>query len=78
MKIITEKVKKFINNEGLLQSGDSCLVALSGGADSVALLKILYELKKEYNLRLYSMHIHHGIRDEEAHSLQVNFQKVSV
>ncbi len=67
MKIITEKVKKFINNEGLLQSGDSCLVALSGGADSVALLKILYELKKEYNLRLYSMHIHHGIRDEEAH-----------
>ena len=67
MKIIIEKVKKFINNEGLLQSGDSCLVALSGGADSVALLKILYELKKEYNLRLYSMHIHHGIRDEEAH-----------
>ena len=67
MKIIIEKVKKFINDEGLLQSGDSCLVALSGGADSVALLKILYELKKEYNLRLYSMHIHHGIRDEEAH-----------
>ena len=67
MKIIIEKVKKFINNEGLLQSGDSCLVALSGGADSVALLNILYELKKEYNLRLYSMHIHHGIRDEEAH-----------
>ena len=67
MKIIMEKVKKFINDEGLLQSGDSCLVALSGGADSVALLKILYELKKEYNLRLYSMHIHHGIRDEEAH-----------
>lgn len=46
MKIIIEKVKKFINDEGLLQSGDSCLVALSGGADSVALLKILYELKK--------------------------------
>lgn len=67
MKTIIEKVKKFINDEGLLQDKDSCLIALSGGADSVALLKILYELKKEYNLRLYSMHIHHGIRDEEAH-----------
>ena len=40
MKTILEKVKKFINDEGLLQAKDSCLIALSGGADSVALLKI--------------------------------------
>ena len=66
MKKIIEKVKKFINDENLLEFGDSCLIALSGGADSVALLKILCEIKKEYNLRLYSMHIHHGIRAEEA------------
>ena len=66
MKIILKEVKKFIDKESLLQYGDSCLIALSGGADSVALLKILYELKSEYKLKLYSMHVHHGIRDEEA------------
>jgi tRNA(ile)-lysidine synthetase len=66
MITVLKKVKKFIDDEALLRSGDRCLIALSGGADSVALLKILYELKREYDLTLYSMHVHHGIRDEEA------------
>ena len=63
MITVLKKVKKFIDDEALLRSGDRCLIALSGGADSVALLKILYELKREYDLTLYIMHVHHGIRD---------------
>lgn len=42
--MIQKKVEKFITQEKLLNSHDSVLVALSGGADSVALLRLLLEL----------------------------------
>lgn len=42
------------------------LVALSGGADSVALLCLLYERAMEQGLVLAACHVNHGIRGEEA------------
>lgn len=36
-----EKVAQYINRKQLLQPTDKVLVALSGGADSVALLRLL-------------------------------------
>ena len=59
-------VERFIEKNRLLQRGDKVIVALSGGADSVALLHILISLKEEYNLRLFAAHFNHGIRGEEA------------
>lgn len=50
----------------MISNGDSVLVGLSGGADSVSLLYSLYLLKERYNLKLYAAHIHHGIRGNEA------------
>lgn len=41
---------------------EKVMCALSGGADSVALLLILNELRKKYPLSLYAVHIHHGLR----------------
>ena len=38
------KVSQFIEEKHLLGSGDKVLVALSGGADSVALLRVLLRL----------------------------------
>ncbi len=43
-----------------------CLVALSGGQDSVALLYALRKLAEETGFFLYAVHVHHGIRGEEA------------
>ncbi len=43
-----------------------CLVALSGGADSVALAYALHLLAKEGELCVCAVHVHHGIRKEEA------------
>ena len=60
------KVKKFCRQKELLRRGDRVLVGLSGGADSVCLFLILLELAKEWNLTLLPVHIHHGIRGEEA------------
>ena len=40
-------VKQYIAEQGLWQSGDAVLVALSGGADSVCLLTVLKQLSEE-------------------------------
>lgn len=41
-------------------------VALSGGADSVALLRALVERRQELGLVLHAAHLHHGLRGQEA------------
>jgi len=42
------------------------LCAVSGGADSVALLHLLSRLRDEGRLELYAAHFEHGIRGEES------------
>ncbi len=50
----------------LLEKGDSVIVALSGGADSVTLLHILLTLKDEFSLTVYAAHLNHNLRGEES------------
>ena len=50
----------------MLHPGDTVLVALSGGADSMALLHVLNSLKQRYSINLLAAHFNHGIRGEEA------------
>lgn len=59
-------IRRFIDDHDLLTNGDTVIVALSGGADSVALLHILISLKEEYDLDIHAAHFNHGIRGEEA------------
>lgn len=61
-----EEVKKTIQKYHMLQKGDNVVVGVSGGADSIALLSILCTLQKEYELNIQAVHIHHGLRGEEA------------
>ena len=42
------------------------LIALSGGADSVALLHVARQHQAEFGYRLEALHVHHGIRGTEA------------
>ncbi len=60
------KVKQTIECHHMLTPGDTVLVALSGGADSMALLNVLYSLKDEYSLTLCAAHFNHKIRGDEA------------
>ncbi|MBQ2274655.1 MAG: tRNA lysidine(34) synthetase TilS, partial [Clostridia bacterium] len=50
----------------MIQKGDKICVALSGGADSVALLHVLYSLKDELDFSLSALHINHMLRGEES------------
>ena len=50
----------------LLDGVKSITVALSGGADSMALLCVLSSLKDKLGITLYAAHFNHKIRGEEA------------
>lgn len=60
------RVRETIRRFGMLEPGESILVALSGGADSTALLHCLYRLARELSLELSAAHLNHGIRGAEA------------
>ena len=59
-------VLRTVERYDMLSRGDSVIVALSGGADSVALLHTLYSIKEKYDLKLYAAHLNHMLRGEEA------------
>jgi tRNA(Ile)-lysidine synthase len=65
-----EKVLKYIRERQLLRPGERVVVACSGGADSVALLCVLAELREELGVVLSVAHFHHQIRGSEADSDQ--------
>ncbi|HME58094.1 MAG TPA: tRNA lysidine(34) synthetase TilS [Terracidiphilus sp.] len=50
----------------LFRPGLRLAIGLSGGADSVALLRALTERCRELGLVLHAAHLHHGLRGEEA------------
>lgn len=64
--MMMNKVVATIERHQMLRFGDTVLVALSGGADSMALLYALSQLKAEYSLTLCAAHFNHKIRGEEA------------
>ena len=61
-----QKVLAAILEHRLLSAGEEATVALSGGADSVALLWVLRHLGPGLGIRLRAAHFHHGLRGEEA------------
>lgn len=64
--IFTDKVRTHIKEKNLIAPGDRIIIGLSGGADSVCLFRMLAELRDEYSLSLYAVHVNHGIRHEDA------------
>lgn len=61
-----EKIRKTIIQFQMIPKGARLVVGLSGGADSVALLHALHGMQEEFAWQLIAVHIHHGLRGEEA------------
>lgn len=63
-----DRIAQACREGDLLAPGQKVICALSGGADSVALLWSLYLLKDKWNLTLEAAHFNHGLRGTEADS----------
>lgn len=61
-----DKVREAIRRYALLVPGTRVLVAVSGGADSIALLHALHRLRGELAVSLTAAHLDHGIRPDTA------------
>jgi tRNA(Ile)-lysidine synthase len=59
-------VRQTIRRHNLLGSGQSVLVGLSGGPDSVALLHVLISLADVFSCRIAAVHINHRLRGRDS------------
>lgn len=59
---LPQRVTEYCRTRGLLRPGDRVLAAVSGGADSVALLHLLADLRRVLAVDLAAGHVDHGLR----------------
>ena len=63
-----EEILKTIKKYNLIQNGDKIIVGLSGGPDSISLINVLDEIRKDKTTGLefgiIAAHINHNIREE--------------
>jgi tRNA(Ile)-lysidine synthase len=64
--MLLRTVRGTIEKYGMFKAGDTVVVALSGGPDSVAMLHVLNSLKGIYRIKLHAAHLEHGLRGEES------------
>ena len=60
------KLLSFVRKQNMIAEGDHIICAVSGGADSVALLFAMYLLKEKLGIRLSAAHFNHHLRGEES------------
>ena len=60
------KLLAFIRQYRMVESGDTVICAVSGGADSVALLWAMYLLRDKLQITLAAAHFNHHLRGEES------------
>jgi len=81
----TDTIKK----HSMLKGGETVLVGLSGGPDSVCLLSVLHRLKDVFNLTLHAVYVDHNLRPGETpaeiayctklcHDMKVDFRVKSI
>jgi len=63
---VREQVLRYIRERKLLKAGDRVAIAVSGGADSVALLRGLLELRDELGIVVVIAHFNHQLRGEDS------------
>lgn len=73
-KSVVFKVEKNIKENKLISIGDTIIVALSGGPDSMCLFDVLYNLKDRLQIELLACHYNHRLRGEESNNDE-NFVK---
>jgi tRNA(Ile)-lysidine synthase len=63
---LPRKVRAYIDGHQLLKAGVRVGIAVSGGVDSVALLRLLLDLRKELGIVLSVVHLNHKLRGADS------------
>ena len=63
---LPDKLLAHIRKQELLKAGDRVGMAVSGGSDSVALLRLLLEIRRELGIVLSVVHLNHKLRGAES------------
>ncbi|MBC7339700.1 MAG: tRNA lysidine(34) synthetase TilS [Firmicutes bacterium] len=66
MRDVYQTVMAYARRHHMFSPGDTVVVAVSGGSDSVALLHLLCRLAPRWQLQLHAGHLNHLLRGEEA------------
>ncbi len=66
MSDVAEVVRKSIAQHDLVHPGETVVVGVSGGPDSLCLLHVLRSIKDDHGLDLHVAHLHHSLRGPEA------------
>ncbi len=74
LKMLEKKVLETIKKFDMLSFDDKILVGISGGPDSVTLLKIILSFRQKYHLLIYIAHLNHMLRGKESDE-DANFVK---
>jgi len=63
---LPRRLLRHIRDHDLFRAGERVGIAVSGGADSIALLRLLFELRHELGIVLSVVHLNHQLRGEES------------
>jgi tRNA(Ile)-lysidine synthase len=66
MLMLVDRVAAYILRNDLLHPGDSVVVGVSGGADSLCLFHLLLQLAPHMQLHLHAAHLNHALRGAES------------
>ena len=62
---LLDALREAVHGHAMLAAGETVLAAVSGGADSVALLAALRELREPLGIAVVAAHLDHGLRGTE-------------
>jgi tRNA(Ile)-lysidine synthase len=65
-RTLQKRVLETIGRHSMIRAGNRVGVGVSGGADSVALLRLLAELQTKLGIAIFVLHFHHQLRGAEA------------
>jgi tRNA(Ile)-lysidine synthase len=69
-----EKFIQSIKKHKMIEKGDTIVVAVSGGPDSIAMMHLLLSIKEQFQLKLYGVHLDHMTRGGQS-TLDAEFVK---
>ena len=69
--VVHKKFNDFLISNKLFKEKSSILLAVSGGQDSICLLKLLKDYRSDHNLEIHVVHFDHKWRKDSINNLSL-------